>query len=490
MRIKLIVVATMALWHGVTLADEMILNNFTLVSAHLNAAQKNTQVRIVDGVITEVTTVPLRPYNPAATIIEGEGKYLTPGIMDSHVHVGSIPGIGFLDSPNASQYAGMVDEYLTQLPRSLLYYGITQVLNLGGSDGESRFTAALQHPDYFTCQSIPVIGGYPHLSAEFTLQKAKYFVIENPAKVTLPDNIDPAQHTPEAVVTAIAKTGSPCIKIYIEDGFGGASHWPLLTDDTLQRIRKAADKANLQIWAHANALDMYQIALEHKVDGIAHGLWNWQWQAAPDNPPVNATLDRLINTDTAYMPTIQVMLSLQEMYDNSTLSDERRKKVLPAALLQWYSTHEGQWFKREINADFGGLPDAKVFELSGYGVNRAKQAAAYLASHNHPLLLASDYPSSPSFAAAPGLSTYYEMQQMAAAGISASQIFAAATINGPQQFGLENQYGTIEPGKVANLLILHKNPKQDVENWQTIDTVILHGELIQRESLAVTPNEG
>ena len=207
MRIKLIVVATMALWHGVTLADEMILNNFTLVSAHLNAAQKNTQVRIVDGVITEVTTVPLRPYNPAATIIEGEGKYLTPGIMDSHVHVGSIPGIGFLDSPNASQYAGMVDEYLTQLPRSLLYYGITQVLNLGGSDGESRFTAALQHPDYFTCQSIPVIGGYPHLSAEFTLQKAKYFVIENPAKVTLPDNIDPAQHTPEAVVTAIAKTG-------------------------------------------------------------------------------------------------------------------------------------------------------------------------------------------------------------------------------------------------------------------------------------------
>ena len=63
----------MALWHGVTLADEMILNNFTLVSAHLNAAQKNTQVRIVDGVITEVTTVPLRPYNPAATIIEGEG---------------------------------------------------------------------------------------------------------------------------------------------------------------------------------------------------------------------------------------------------------------------------------------------------------------------------------------------------------------------------------------------------------------------------------
>ena len=75
---------------------------------------------------------------------------------------------------------------------------------------------------------------------------------------------------------------------------------------------------------------------------------------------------------------------------------------------------------------------------------------------------------------------------MAAAGISASHIFSAATINGPRQFGLDNLYGTIEPGKIANLLIMLENPRQNVAHWQTIDTVILHGKPIRRESLAVT----
>lgn len=485
MKAKLVMLITALFCQSVATASELILENFTVVSGHLTEQQENTQIRIVDGAITEVTTEPMQPLTAHAKLINGQGKFLTPGIMDSHVHVGSIPGIGFLDSPNAVKHAAVVEEYLRQLPRSLLYFGITEVLNLGGSDGEKHFTAAREHPDYYTCQPIPVIGGYPHLSAGYTLRHARYFIIEDPTQLSLPEYIDPALHTPEAVVAAIAKTGARCVKIYIEDGFGAASDWPLLSSTSLQRIRQAADKADLQVWAHANALDMYHIALNHHVDGIAHGLWNWQWKTNPDNPPVTDTLEQLIASDTAYMPTIQVMLSLQGMYDKDTLADPRREKVLPAALLKWYSTYEGQWFKREISKDFGDLPDAKVHELSGYGVGRAKQAAAYLASKGHPLLVASDYPSSPSFAAAPGLSTFYEMQQLADAGISAEQIFAAATINGPRQFGLDKQYGTVEPGKIANLLILTQNPQQSVANWESIETVILRGKPIQRSALAV-----
>ena len=183
MKSKLFALAIMVGWHSAIVAEELLLNNFTVVSDHLSAAQHNTQIRIVDGRITDVSTEPLQPINPDATIIDGKGKYLTPGIMDSHVHVGSIPGIGFLGTPNASQHADLVAEYLTQLPRSLLYFGITQVLNLGAGDGAASFTAAQHHPDFYTCQPIPVIGGYPHLSAEFTLQQAKFFIIEDAARL-------------------------------------------------------------------------------------------------------------------------------------------------------------------------------------------------------------------------------------------------------------------------------------------------------------------
>jgi len=51
-------------------------------------------------------------------------------------------------------------------------------------------------------------------------------------------------------------------------------------------------------------------------------------------------------------------------------------------------------------------------------------------------------------------------------------------------FGLQD-LGTVEPGKIANLLLLCADPLASVEAWNEIETVILHGELIPRESLAV-----
>ncbi|GGF57377.1 amidohydrolase family protein [Alteromonas lipolytica] len=485
---SLFLLVSLVLYFSATVtAKELIVQNITLVSAHLAEPKPHYSVRVSDGLITEISPAPLKPREPFAVVIQGDGQFLSPGIMDSHIHSNTIPGVGYLATPQADKHANLVADYLTQLPKSLLYYGITQVLNMGGNEGEAQFKQAPQHPDYFTCQPIPVIGGYPHFSADYTFKHARYFILEAEQTYDLPDGIDPSRHTAKAVIADIAAAGAPCIKIYVEDGFGAASHWPLQSSATLNSIRNEASIHNIQVWAHANAIDMFQIALTHHVDGLAHGLWNWQWPANPDQPPVTETLDTLINSHTAYMPTIQVMLSLQGMYDDKTLTDTRREQVLPHSLLNWYTTEEGQWFKREITRDFGDLPEATVFELTGYGVSRAQRAAAYVANQGYPLILGSDYPSSPSYAAAPGLSTYYEMQKMAEAGITAGQIFDAATINGPLQFDMADRYGTIETGKIANLLILDKNPQQAVEHWQSIKTVILHGEVIARETLAVNP---
>ena len=49
---------------------------------------------------------------------------------------------------------------------------------------------------------------------------------------------------------------------------------------------------------------------------------------------------------------------------------------------------------------------------------------------------------------------------------------------------MDKDYGTIEAGKIANLLLLDANPLSSVEAWSKIDKVILHGEAIDRETLA------
>jgi imidazolonepropionase-like amidohydrolase len=55
-----------------------------------------------------------------ATVISGHGQFLIPGLIDSHVHLASIPGMDFgQEGANAE----MVKAYLVQLPRSYLYFG-------------------------------------------------------------------------------------------------------------------------------------------------------------------------------------------------------------------------------------------------------------------------------------------------------------------------------------------------------------------------------
>jgi len=100
------------------------------------------------------------------------------------------------------------------------------------------------------------------------------------------------------------------------------------------------------------------------------------------------------------------------------------------------------------------------------------------------MLLGSDTPSAPTYGNQPGYDTYKEMQLMVQAGIPLSAIFAAGTINNARQLGLDKDYGTIEKGKIANLLLLEANPLASVEAWTKIDTVILRGDPIERETLA------
>lgn len=73
---------------------------------------------------------------------------------------------------------------------------------------------------------------------------------------------------------------------------------------------------------------------------------------------------------------------------------------------------------------------------------------------------------------------------MARAGLFLHELLKAATSRNAEVFGLQD-LGTIEPGKTANLLLLRADPLASVEAWNAIESVILHGEVIARESLAV-----
>jgi imidazolonepropionase-like amidohydrolase len=76
------------------------------------------------------------------------------------------------------------------------------------------------------------------------------------------------------------------------------------------------------------------------------------------------------------------------------------------------------------------------------------------------------------------------MDNWIAAGVSQAKLFRAMTIDNARVMRLDEEIGTIEPGKKANLLLLGADPLKNVKAYDAIATVFLHGRSITRESLS------
>lgn len=477
------------LFVGSAAAEESLLvENITVLSSNNGASHPIRNVLIRDGRIEQISSERIIVEDNVQTI-NGLGKFMTPGIMDSHIHVSIIPGLGFAGDVKAAIYPEIAHAYFAQQPRSLLYYGVTQILDPNPGTAWGKFESTPRHPDYFRCEVITAQGLFPavELPPSVAHKIYPYFVIEPSPETDSINRKSLLEHSPEAVVERIAESGARCIKLYFENGYGDASQWPLLSDKTVTRIGSAAKLHGLSILAHANAVDMYEEALKNDVDVIAHGLWNWgDDNAAPGLPDsVKTVLDEIHKRSIGFMPTCRIIAGLGELMFPQILENPEYTKVTPRRLLAWYKNPEAQWFKNEVIVDFGDLQPKKIAEIFEYGTsNRGRRSLQYLNQLGHPLLLGSDSPGSPSYANQPGLNTYKEMKMMALAGISLKKIFAAATINNVVQFGLDDDYGTVEEGKIANLLILKENPLDDIEAWDSIESIVLHGRVIARDTLA------
>jgi imidazolonepropionase-like amidohydrolase len=74
-----------------------------------------------------------------------------------------------------------------------------------------------------------------------------------------------------------------------------------------------------------------------------------------------------------------------------------------------------------------------------------------------------------------GFAEHRELALMVQAGLTPLQAISVATKNGAQLLGVADQYGTLEPGKKANFIVLEKDSSQDIRNTQTIRAVWKNG---------------
>jgi imidazolonepropionase-like amidohydrolase len=72
-----------------------------------------------------------------------------------------------------------------------------------------------------------------------------------------------------------------------------------------------------------------------------------------------------------------------------------------------------------------------------------------------------------------------EIQLMQEAGVTPMQILIAGTKHAAHVCNLENELGTIEPGKIADMIIVNGNPLDDLESLLDVDMVIHNGDVIR-----------
>lgn len=83
----------------------------------------------------------------------------------------------------------------------------------------------------------------------------------------------------------------------------------------------------------------------------------------------------------------------------------------------------------------------------------------------------------------PGQSLHGELNALAEAGLSNAQALRTSIVNGPEFFGLGDNYGSVEEGKVADLLLLEENPLENLQNIQGITAVVKNGKVFNSEDL-------
>ena len=139
--------------------------------------------------------------------------------------------------------------------------------------------------------------------------------------------------------------------------------------------------------------------------------------------------------------------------------DEKLRRFVPHDEIDARTLRRGQWFRA----------DQHVFSRHGKFVKDLVEGGGKAGVGSHGQLQ--------------GLGYHWELWAMASAGMDAHDALRMATIMGAEAIGLDQDLGSIEAGKLADLVILTANPLDDLRNTNAIEQVMLNGRLYDAETL-------
>ena len=439
----------------------IVIENITLIDAK-NGTRTNQTVSIENGVIQSIGSAKLDMED--SQIIDGEGKYLIPGLWDAHVHLTFIPEI----------------DHETHF-KLYLKNGVTSIRDTGAILSKLQPSLNFIEENPNTTPRLFYAG--PLIDGADRVYKGM-----EPGFPNLSIGIDETSNIPE-VVDGLVKEGVTFLKSY-----------EMLTRETYLELLKVAGQNGLRVTGHVPLSIDLEEAIEAGLGGMQH-VRNMDLACAKDAD--NLLDDRQVsleneasiagsalrthihssqryyaidNTDDERCLRIIMKLSEYGVFQTPTLTintfDSRRFYADP----KWRETYqdlpeaaENNWMQGSLKlANIDVTENAKKFDAWSLSlVNKMHQEGVKIIAGTD----------TPIGYLTPGYSLHKELELLSEAGLSNMDVLRSATITPAEFFGMENQMGTIEVGKLADLVILDKNPLISISNTQSIHRVIVKGQI-------------
>ncbi|MBU1099588.1 MAG: amidohydrolase family protein [Bacteroidetes bacterium] len=228
--------------------------------------------------------------------------------------------------------------------------------------------------------------------------------------------------TPESAeirVLDYINSGVDIIKFSIEDNCQG--RWNVISQEIANIIVSTAHSNNLRASVHITHDYNIEMALIAGVDDIAHMV---------TEPMTDELVQQIVEANIYWTPTLELWKGVSEYYS--------------------------------IDLDQVAIRNLRKFFNAGGNVALGTDFAGFHTSFDSGL-------------------PFTEIQSMKEAGMSNMDIIVAATLNAAYVCGMENEIGTIEVGKIADLLIINGNPLTDIDVLRNVSMVIHNGHIVREE---------
>jgi imidazolonepropionase-like amidohydrolase len=375
-----------------------------------------------------------------ATRINADGKTILPGLISLHGHVGRTEGIEANEEYfNRARIQRDANAYL--------YYGLTHVISLG-HDREAIF-------EYLADQRAGKTTGARLYTAGLGFGAKNGWPV-NPY-VHRPTNATEAR---EMARRELANRPG-FLKLWVDDRLGKSPPFP---PEVYGPIIEEARQQGVRVTAHVYYLADAKELMRRGVVALAHSV--------QDREVDEEFLRLAIENNVVQMLTLSGIRKNVDFVENPDfLADAGLQVLFPAPVLQVFGS----------KAYRDGLAKQFNLDLLRRQSEVAAKNAKKIADAGVPIAVGTDSGLVGSF---PGLWEHREMELMVEAGLTPMQVLQAATITGARFLGVDRDYGSLEPGKVADFVILGANPLADMTRTRQIEAVWMNGEPVDRPALA------